>query len=68
VPKGANLIDASRLFGVDVESLCGEKKICGKCIARIELGHFEEYGVTSSLKNISAWQEEEEKFINSDRK
>jgi uncharacterized 2Fe-2S/4Fe-4S cluster protein (DUF4445 family) len=68
VPKGVNLIDASRLLGVDVESLCGEKKICGKCIVRIEEGHFEKYGVMSSLNNVSAWQEEEEKFINSDRK
>ena len=68
VPKGVNLIEASRLLGVDIEALCGEKKVCGKCIVRIEEGHFEKFGVTSSMKNVSAWQEEEEKFINPERR
>ena len=40
VPKGINLIEASRLLGVDIEALCGEKKVCGKCIVRIEEGTF----------------------------
>ncbi|MGB5423207.1 MAG: 2Fe-2S iron-sulfur cluster-binding protein, partial [Desulfobacterales bacterium] len=68
VPKGTNLIEASRLLGVDIEALCGEKKVCGKCVVRIEEGHFEKYGVTSSMKNVSAWQEEEEKFISPERR
>lgn len=64
VAKGTNIIEASRLLGVDIEALCGEKKVCGKCIVRIEEGHFEKYGIRSSIKNVSPWQEEEEKFIN----
>jgi uncharacterized 2Fe-2S/4Fe-4S cluster protein (DUF4445 family) len=68
VPKGINLIEASRLLGVDIEALCGEKKVCGKCIVRIEEGHFEKFGVTSSMNNVSAWQEEEEKFITPGRR
>ncbi len=68
VPKGINLIEASRLLGVDIEALCGEKKVCGKCVVRIEEGHFEKYNVTSSTSNVSEWQEEEErKFINAER-
>jgi len=68
VPKGVNIIEASRLLGVDIEALCGEKKVCGKCIVRIEEGHFEKYGITSSMSNVSEWQEEEDKFINAERK
>ncbi len=68
VPIGTNLIEASRLLGVDIEALCGEKKVCGKCIVRIEEGHFEKYGITSSKDNVSAWLEEEEKFINAERR
>ena len=65
VPKGTNLIEASRLLGVDIEALCGEKKVCGKCIVRIEEGNFEKYGVISGMKNTSTWQPEvESKFIN----
>ena len=67
VPKGINLIEASRLLGVDIEALCGEKKVCGKCIVRIEEGNFEKYGVVSGMMNTSAWQPEvESKFINAE--
>ncbi|MGD8365663.1 MAG: 2Fe-2S iron-sulfur cluster-binding protein, partial [Desulfobacterales bacterium] len=68
VPKGTNIIEASRLLGVDIEALCGEKKVCGKCVVRIEDGHFEKYGITSSKTHVSEWQEEEEKFITPDRR
>ena len=63
VPKGTNIIEASRMLGVDIEALCGEKKVCGKCIVRIEEGHYEKYNITSTKENASAWLEEEEKFI-----
>ena len=68
VPKGTSVIEASRLLGVDIEALCGEKKVCGKCVVRIEEGHFEKYGISSSMTHVSEWQEEEEKFIAPDRK
>ena len=68
VPKGINIIEASRLLGVDIEALCGEKKVCGKCVVRIEGGHFEKYNVQSSMDHVSPWKEEEAKFINEERK
>jgi uncharacterized 2Fe-2S/4Fe-4S cluster protein (DUF4445 family) len=68
VPKGINIIEASRLLGVDIEALCGEKKVCGKCVVRIEEGHFEKYNIQSSVDHVSPWQEEEAKFINEERK
>ena len=68
VPKGSNIIEASRLLGVDIEALCGEKKVCGKCVVRIEEGHFEKYNVQSSMKHVSPWKEEEAKFVNEERR
>jgi len=68
VPKGTTVIEASRLLGVDIEALCGEKKVCGKCVVRIEEGQFEKYGIQSSMSHVSPWQEEEEKFINAERR
>jgi uncharacterized 2Fe-2S/4Fe-4S cluster protein (DUF4445 family) len=53
---------------VDIEALCGEKKVCGKCIVRIEEGNFEKYGITSGANHVSLWNEEEEKFINAERR
>jgi uncharacterized 2Fe-2S/4Fe-4S cluster protein (DUF4445 family) len=68
VPKGTTLIEASRLLGVDIEALCGEKKVCGKCVVRIEEGHFEKYGIQSDMSHVSSWLEEEEKFITPERR
>lgn len=55
-------------MGVDIESLCGEKKFCGKCKIRVEEGFFEKFGIESSGSHLSAWQEEEEKYINAQEK
>ncbi|MGM0427780.1 MAG: ASKHA domain-containing protein [Thermodesulfobacteriota bacterium] len=63
VDKGINIVEASRRLGVDIETLCGEKKVCGKCKVRVEEGSFEKYGVVSSRAHVSPWQKEEEKFI-----
>lgn len=65
VPKGISVIEASRLLGADIEALCGEKRVCGKCKVRIEEGFFEKYGIDSKRSHVSPWQQEEEKkFIN----
>lgn len=63
VRKGVSVIEASRELGVDIETLCGEKKVCGKCKIRIEEGFFQKFGIASSIRNASPWQEEEAKFI-----
>ncbi|MGD8564059.1 MAG: ASKHA domain-containing protein, partial [Desulfarculaceae bacterium] len=63
VAKGTNIIEASRQIGVDIEALCGEKKVCGKCKVRIEEGTFEKFGITSSKDHVSPWVTEEKKFI-----
>jgi uncharacterized 2Fe-2S/4Fe-4S cluster protein (DUF4445 family) len=64
VRRGISILEASRQLGVDIEALCGEKKVCGKCKIRIEEGFFEKFGVQSSPHHTSPWQEEEAKFIN----
>lgn len=68
VEEGTNLIEASRQLGVDIEALCGEKKVCGKCKVRIEEGFFEKFGIQSSRTHASEWQEEENKFFSPTQK
>lgn len=63
MPLGISLLEASRRIGADVEALCGEQQICGKCKVRIETGRFEKYGITSGLENASPWQDGEGNFI-----
>jgi uncharacterized 2Fe-2S/4Fe-4S cluster protein (DUF4445 family) len=68
VDKGITIIEASRRVGAGIETLCGEKKVCGKCRVRIEEGFFENYGIRSTMGNTSPWQEEESRFINGEEK
>jgi uncharacterized 2Fe-2S/4Fe-4S cluster protein (DUF4445 family) len=63
VDKGITLVEASRRLGADIEVLCGEKRICGKCKVRIEEGYFEKFNIRSSSSHVSPWQEAEAKFI-----
>jgi len=53
VPYGANLLDAARLLGVELESICGGRQTCGKCQIAIEEGHFPKHAITSSAGHLS---------------
>jgi len=64
IATGKTLKEASVILGVDIEGICGEKAICGKCKVRIEEGAFEKYGIESSRDNLSPMQETERKFFN----
>jgi len=68
VVKGITILEASRQLGVDIETLCGGRRICGKCKVKVEDGFFEKYGIHSSKANAGAWQEEEGKFISPDKR
>ncbi len=63
IPKGKTLKEASIALGVDIEGICGEKAICGKCKVRVEQGIFEKYGVESSLDHLSPMSQTERKFF-----
>jgi len=66
IPKGISLIEAARLLGVDIETLCGEKRVCGKCKVRVEEGQFQKFNIRSSTSHVSPWQDEEKKFIDAE--
>jgi len=38
VEEGKTILEAAQALGVDIEGLCGRKKVCGKCKVRIEAG------------------------------
>ncbi len=54
VQRGKTLKEASVALGVDIEGICGEKAICGKCKVRVEEGAFEKYGIQSNRDHLSA--------------
>ncbi len=63
VESGKNLLEVSRELGVDVESVCGGKKTCGKCKVRVQEGFFERHGIQSRAQHLSPVTEEETKLL-----
>lgn len=53
VLRGINLLDAARLLGVELESICGGRQTCGKCQIVVEAGHFPKHAITSSSDHLS---------------
>ncbi|MDE2264165.1 MAG: DUF4445 domain-containing protein, partial [Gammaproteobacteria bacterium] len=53
-PLGTPLLQAARSLGVDVDSVCGGRAICGRCEVLIMEGEFAKHGVVSRLGNLSA--------------
>ncbi len=52
VPAGTNLLEAARLLGVEIESICGGRQTCGKCQVIVEEGTFPKHGLTSSAGHL----------------
>ncbi len=53
IEEGTTILKAAQLLGVDLEALCGDKKVCGKCKVRIEEGYFEKDNLESSMSHIT---------------
>lgn len=63
VEEGKTLLEAAQSLGVDIEALCGSKKVCGKCKVRIEEGYFEKDHIDSGMSHLSSITEDERKHI-----
>jgi uncharacterized 2Fe-2S/4Fe-4S cluster protein (DUF4445 family) len=63
VEEGKTLLEAAQSLGVDIEGLCGSKKVCGKCKVRIEEGYFEKDNIESGMSHLSPLTEAERKHI-----
>ena len=47
VEPGTSLLDAARRAGVDLDSTCGGRGLCGRCQIEPSLGEFSKWGITS---------------------
>ncbi|MFT7587471.1 MAG: uncharacterized 2Fe-2S/4Fe-4S cluster protein (DUF4445 family), partial [Cellvibrionaceae bacterium] len=63
IPAGTSLLDAARNMGVEIESICGGKLTCGKCMVRVEDGVFQKHGITSSPNNVTPPSDKEQKLL-----
>ncbi|MGK9234465.1 DUF4445 domain-containing protein [Inquilinus limosus] len=52
-PLGTPLLQAARSLGVDVDSVCGGRSICGRCQVEIGDGQFAKHGIESRPAHAS---------------
>ena len=61
-PLGTPLISAARQLGVDIDSVCGGRGICGRCKVLVSEGEFAKYGIRSDAGHLSPLSEPEQRF------
>jgi len=61
-PDGVSVLDAARALGVDLDSVCGGRGICGRCQVVPMDGGFPKHGITSSPEHLIAITEPEERY------
>ncbi len=61
-PTGTTLLDAARSLGVDIDSVCGGRALCGRCQVQPTIGEFAKHGVTSRAENLTPFSETEQRY------
>ncbi|MEO8363104.1 MAG: ASKHA domain-containing protein [Ilumatobacteraceae bacterium] len=54
VESGISVLDAARRLGVDLDSVCGGRGICGRCQVTPSVGSFAKWGISSTVDALSA--------------
>ena len=67
-PHGTRLLDAARSIGVDVDSVCGGRGLCGRCRIVCMDGDFAKHAINSRPANLSALNETEARYSERRRK
>ena len=52
-PVGTPVLQAARSLGVDIDSVCGGRGICGRCQVLVSEGAFPKHGLVSKLISLS---------------
>ena len=59
VEGGKTLLEAAQELGVDIESVCGGKLVCGKCVVEVDANSTVKHGVRSKRQPLSPPTEKE---------
>jgi len=62
VPTGTTVLQAAREFGVDLDSVCGGRGICGRCQIAFEPGQYSKWAIDSTAAALSPWGETEASY------
>ncbi|MEY3446392.1 MAG: hypothetical protein RIR45_1147, partial [Pseudomonadota bacterium] len=61
-PVGTPVLQAARSLGVDIDSVCGGRGICGRCQVLVSEGEFAKHGLISRAENLSAVSAVEQEY------
>ena len=53
ITDGTTVLDAARQLGVDLDSVCGGRGICGRCQVEPMFGEFSKHGITAQPQHLS---------------
>jgi uncharacterized 2Fe-2S/4Fe-4S cluster protein (DUF4445 family) len=53
VERGTTVLDAARRLGVDIDSVCGGRGICGRCQIEVSEGEHAKHRITSAATHLS---------------
>ena len=59
---GTPVLQAARSLGVDIDSVCGGRAICGRCQINIGEGEFAKHGMTSSASHVNETTQVEQRY------
>lgn len=62
VQDGVTVLDAARQLGVDVDSVCGGRGICGRCQVTPSIGVFAKWGILATESSLSGLAETETNY------
>ncbi|MET0801337.1 MAG: ASKHA domain-containing protein [Actinomycetota bacterium] len=57
-----DLLDAARSLGVDLDSVCGGRGICGRCQVVVSEGEFAKHAITSRADHLTPFSEPETRY------
>ncbi len=60
--EGLSLLEAARALGVDLDSVCGGRGICGRCQVDIAEGDFAKHAIHSSADHVTRSGEVEARY------
>lgn len=61
-PVGTKVLEAARSLGVDVDSVCGGRGLCGRCQVACAEGEYSKHGIVSRADNLSPSGETERRY------
>jgi uncharacterized 2Fe-2S/4Fe-4S cluster protein (DUF4445 family) len=61
-PIGTPVLQAARSLGVDIDSVCGGRGLCGRCQILLSEGEFPKYGLASRADHLTAFSETEQQY------